>query len=319
MNWLQKMVLGIVGKKAVVWVSAAADVDDHDFAADCEHYASSTTRTLGLLLLGIIGKAVHGVADGSMDLGQAFIHVLFAMFVLGCIFMRRALAKHGAAVNRLTAQIQSAATSAGIPGAVKPLSATAPSGIVNAVPVALLAILLAVSTAGAQTPAPAPVNRPTITVNGAAVVEFIEMLPGWKGIENFDDFAKAFLGNVSLNAVYSFRTGGGGLSSGGAAVAAPLVKANWQLDPATTWALYGGPALVVGSDKNGVFSAMEAAVWTDPVGPLLTLAQKSFSPLAWRPKQIDNLYGFVGVGVQTVGSSGAGKGEIISAGVGFKF
>ncbi len=161
-------------------------------------------------------------------------------------------------------------------------------------------------------------SSPTVSFNSAVAVDLVEMLPGWQRVENFSDFAKAFGTNVSLNAVYSWRSGGG-LSSGGAAVAAPLVKVNWQLDPATVWALYGGPSLVLGSDKDGAFSALEAALWTDPLGPLLTWAQKKLPPLAWRPRQVDAFYGYVGAGVETFGADGAGKAVVISAGVGFKF
>ena len=102
-------------------------------------------------------------------------------------------------------------------------------------------------------------------------------------------------------------------------MAAPLLKVNWRLDPSTVWALYSGPSLVVGSDRDGAFSAIEAAVWTDPFGPLLAWGQQKFPLLAWLPRQVDAFYGYIGAGVQTFGADGAGRTVILSAGLGFKF
>ena len=47
--------------------------------------------------------------------------------------------------------------------------------------------------------------------------------------------------------------------------------------------------------------------------------QKQFPPLAWRPRQVDAFYGYIGAGVQTFGADGAGRTVILSAGLGIKF
>lgn len=185
----------------------------------------------------------------------------------------------------------------------------------GAVSLLLASCLLAPSIAVAQTNTAASA---TVTINKQTAVEFISFLGAWKEITTLDSFGKAFSTNITLQAVYTFSTEGG-LSSGGAAIAAPLVDMTFSIDDNVNWGLHFGPAFVAGSDDTGVFTAMEAAMWTDKFGPLLDLGRKAWKPLELVPKQVDALYLYVGAGVETCGNLDAGHVTCVSFGCGYKF
>ena len=307
LSWITKFALAFGLRKTETFLAAQPDLyadAHHDEIALAETLGSKTMRALLLAVGCDLLKVVDGIRHDTATADDLVQHAAIIFGAAALMFFRHAIAKRPDVVGKLVDAVKTPLLVALM------LSATLGFGQTTALPEA--------NATGPSSNTIAAVTSPRISFNGAVAVDFVEMLPGWKSVESFEDFTKAFGTNVCLNAVYSWSSKGG-LSSGGAAVAAPLVKVNWQLDPATFWALYGGPALVIGSDRNGAFSALEAAIWTDPLGPLLTFAQKKFPPLAWRPKQVDAFYGYVGLGVETFGADGAGKTTIISAGLGFKF
>lgn len=305
LNWLMRFALAFGLRKTETFLAAQPGLDaaaHHDAIALAETLGSKTVRAALLAVACDLLKAVDALRHGTATMDDLAAHAGVLLGAAALMFFRHAIAKRPEVVARIVDIVKT------------PL---------------LVALLLGASPAFAQTSAApslqdsnAPLlpssHTPSVSLNGAVAADLLELLPGWRHVDNFSDFARAFGSNVSLNAVYSWRSNGG-LSSGGAAVAAPLVKVNWPPDPATPWALYAGPSLVVGSDRNGAFSALEAALWTDPFGPWLAWGQKKFPPLAWRPRQVDAFYGYVGAGVETFGADGAGRAVILSAGLGFKF
>ncbi len=298
LNWLVKLALAFGLRKTESFLAAQPDLDaqaHHNAIALAETLGSKTMRAALLAVACDLLKAVDALRHDSATVDDMAAHASVILGAAALMFFRHAIAKRPEVVARMVHLVRT------------PL---------------LMALLLSATIAQAQaisnTSPVSSVVTSSVSINGTVATDLMEILPGWQHVESFPAFAKAFSTNVSLNAVYSWRSNGG-LSSGGAALAAPLMKVNWSLDPTTVWALYGGPSLVIGNDRDGAFSALEAAAWTDPFGPLLAWIEKTLPPLAWRPRQLDACYGYIGGGMETFGADGAGKAVILSAGLGFKF
>lgn len=185
---------------------------------------------------------------------------------------------------------------------------------------ALIAVASIAITARAADEATLP--QPSTTVNTNAVVEFIKVLPNWDNMDSLKAFFQKCGNNVVLNGVYSASTkSGSGFSSGGAAIATSLLDLNLPIGDGVKvsfWALHFGPAVVVGESqhKDGIFTALEAAMFTDPLGVLMEKARSANGLFNIIPKQVDKMYLFIGGGIETFN---ANRAPIISGGAGYKF
>ena len=181
---------------------------------------------------------------------------------------------------------------------------------------AILSVAVLCSYATAQTNS-AIMPQPSVSVNTNNIVRFITFLPNYSNVQSFDDFLKSSSSNSTFAAVYSWSTKGG-LSSGGAAVGLSMLDLTWQVD-SKPWSIHVGPMVVLGSDKVGVFSAIEAAEWSDQFAPIVAKLKSVSTFFNIIPDSVGHFYEVFGAGVETFGNSGMGHSFIMSAGVGVKF
>ena len=302
LGWITKFALAFGLRKTESFLATQPDLDadaHHDAIALAETLGSKTIRTALLAVACDLLKVVDAIRHGTATADDLATHASVLLAAGALMFFRHAIANRPEVVSRIVDVVKT------------PL---------------LVALLLSASLAFAQTPAaqPSTLNpqpsssavpppafpQPQLGLNSNTVADIVGLFRDYKDIHGPLDFFGKVSEDVHFAGVYSFSPHGG-LSSGG-------IATQW----APVWVKFldcefdFGPAVIVGSDKEGVFSAAEAAVSTKFIGSRVDALWQN-SPLKILPVKWSGLKVFAGAGVKLSGATDQfTKTPVVSVGVG---